>query len=381
MYKQYSQYLSSLYSTKRYRSLPEAPQSNLKPLLTFSTNDYLCLSRHPELIHAANSAAHIYGIGSTGSRLLSGNNELFTSLETTIAQDKHTESALIFISGFQANVSALSALLDSSVLKSQPIVFFDKLNHASLYQAIFLSGAELIRYQHNNMDHLSFLLNKFSTTNRPKFIVTETIFGMDGDVLPIHIILSLASQHQAFLYLDEAHATGVIGIHGYGLSTTVKLTHIPHLIMGTFSKALGCSGGYIACTRLLKEYLINKAQGFIYSTAGSPMLLGAVSKAWQLVKTFDAQRKHLLSLSSELRRQLKQLGLQIGSTSSHIIPIILKTEDAADKARIKLLEDNILVSYIRPPTVPLGTSRIRIALNTSHTTYDIERLIATLKTL
>ncbi|WP_341790637.1 8-amino-7-oxononanoate synthase [Rickettsia endosymbiont of Polydrusus tereticollis] len=381
MYELYKQYLSTLHNTGKYRKLPELEYLDQKTYVNFSTNDYLALSHHPCVIKAAKLALDSYGVGATGSRLLSGNNKLFESLENKIAQDKETEAALIFNSGFQTNFSVLSSLLDSKILGTKALVFFDKLNHSSLYQAVFLSGAELIRYHHNDIEHLSSLLNKYENDQKPKFIVTETIFGMDGDILPIHEIISLAEKHRAFLYLDEAHATGIIGHYGYGLSTTVNMKHIPHLIMGTFSKALGGSGGYIACSQILKDYLINKAPGFIYSTASSPMVIGAASKAWDMIKDFEEERNYLFSLGATLRAGLTNLGLDIGLSSSHIIPIILGTEELAIKAKENLLQNRVIASCIRPPTVPPGSSRIRIALNISHKEQDIVQLLKVLKTL
>lgn len=381
MYELYKKYLSDLKDTRKYRKLPVLFQKNQKSYLNFSTNDYLGLSRHPKILEVATYALQEYGIGATGSRLLSGNNELFESLEIKIAQDKRTEAALIFNSGFQANFSALSALLDPKVLGTKPLVFFDKLNHSSLYQAIFLSNPELIRYKHNDIDHLTSLLNKYKQDNRPKFIVTETIFGMDGDILPLQKIVTLSKQHTAFLYLDEAHATGIFGPRGYGLSTTVDLTNISCLIMGTFSKALGCSGGYIACNQIIKDYLINKAAGFIYSTANSPAVIGAASKAWDMIENLGTERKHLFSLSEILRNKLVDLEFNIGLSSSHIIPIILGSEELAIDLKEKLFHHRIIVSCIRPPTVLPGSSRIRIAVNTSHTEQDIDQLIKILKAL
>lgn len=381
MYELYKQYLSTLHNTGKYRKLPELEYLDQKTYVNFSTNDYLALSHHPLVIKAAKLALEGYGAGATGSRLLSGNNKLFESLENKIAQDKETEAALIFNSGFQTNFSVLSSLLDSKILGIKALVFFDKLNHSSLYQAVFLSGAELIRYHHNDIEHLSSLLNKYENDQKPKFIVAETIFGMDGDILPIHEIVSLAEKHRAFLYLDEAHATGIIGHYGYGLSTTVNMKHIPHLIMGTFSKALGGSGGYIACSQILKDYLINKAPGFIYSTASSPMVIGAASKAWDMIKDFEEERNYLFSLGATLRVGLTNLGFDIGLSSSHIIPIILGTEELAIKAKENLLQNRVIASCIRPPTVPPGSSRIRIALNISHKEQDIVQLLKVLKTL
>ena len=381
MYSIYEQYLYRLHDTAKHRTLPNLSQQININYLDFSTNDYLQLSHHPTVVQAAILAAECYGVGATGSRLLSGNHPCFEVLEARIAQDKNSEAALVFNSGFQTNISVLSSLLDSKCLGTKPLVFFDKLNHASLYQAVFLSGAELIRYRHNDIQQLSELLNRYKNHNQPKFMVTETIFGMDGDVLPISEMVSLAEQHQAFLYLDESHAMGIIGPRGYGLSTTVDLKHIPHLVMGTFSKALGCSGGYIASHRLIKDYLINNSAGFIYSTANSPMVIGAVSAAWDMIRHLDKERQQLYTLSTYLRKCLIDLNFNVGTSNSHIIPIILGSEKLSIKTKEMLFENKIIVSCIRPPTVPPNTSRIRIALNVSHTHQDIEKLIQVLASL
>lgn len=380
MYEHYTHHLFRLKQTRKHRKLPEdVHSSHQKSFIDFSTNDYLGLSRCPELLDAAMLAGKIYGVGATGSRLLSGNRQIFESLEMKIAKDKGTETALVFNSGFQTNLSVLSSLLDSKVLQTKPVVFFDKLNHASLYQAVFLSKADLVRYHHNDMNHLSMLLKKYANDKRPKFIVAETVFGMEGDILPLHEIVSLATDHQAFLYLDEAHATGVMGCHGYGLSTTVDLKNTPHLVMGTFSKALGSSGGYSACNQVLKDYLINKASGFIYSTASSPLTAAAASKAWDKVRGFNAERIHLFSLANTLRHNLVEAGFNIGTSSSHIIPVILGEEEAVLQMQEKLFQKGILVSCIRPPTVSPATSRIRIALTIHHTHQDISQLMDALK--
>jgi 8-amino-7-oxononanoate synthase len=375
MYKQYEQYLSILRNTGKYRRLPEIRQDNRESYLDFSTNDYLALSKNSEIIEAGIAASKEYGAGSTGSRLLSGNSILYEMFEAKIAKDKNTETALVFNSGFQANLSTLSALLDKHVLGQTPIVFFDKNNHSSLYQAIFLSGSELVRYNHNDLNQLESLLDKYKDDNRSKFIVTETIFGMDGDIAPIEQIIIIARKYKAFLYLDEAHATGIFGREGYGLSTEVDLADIPYVVMGTFSKALGCSGGYIACARVLQDYLINKASGFIYSTAPSPFVIGSALKAWDIIRTLDYKRKKLLHYSKFLRAKLLEVGLDIGNSNTHIIPIILKQDYRAIQAKEKLLENKIIVSAIRPPTVPPNSSRLRIALTTDHQEQDIDQLV------
>ncbi len=379
----YKKYYKDLEFAGRYRQLadPDLFPNLATNRLDFSTNDYLNLSNNQELLAAAYAAALQYGVGSTGSRLLSGNKKIFSELEVQIALDKGTESALIFNSGFQANITALSSLLDYKVLGAKPLVFFDKLNHASLYQAVFLSKAHLIRYRHNDMQHLSDLLSKFSNINTQKFIVTETVFGMDGDVLLLKDLLNIATKHNTFIYLDEAHATGVMGKSGYGLAAKLDFNDHSYVLMGTFSKALGCAGGYIATSNNIKNYLINKAAGFIYSTANSPMLIGAVIKAWNMVRTMDQQRKILSSNADYLRNHLINLGFNTGLSNTHIIPIILGEEKLAMHIKQFLVKHNIIVSYIRPPTVPSGTSRLRIALTLAHTLEDLNQLIAAFKQL
>lgn len=377
MYELYYKYCNTLKGKGKYRRLPKEIID--RKCIDFSTNDYLSLSKSKVLFEAAKLAGEKFGVGSTGSRLLSGNKQIFEEFEDQIAKDKKTESALILNSGFQANIAVLASLLDQSVLGSKPIVFFDKLNHVSLYQAVFLSKAELIRYQHNDMDHLNSLLAKFKSDSRAKFIVTETVFGMDGDVAPIDTVFALSKKHNTFLYLDEAHATGVVGNGGYGLSTKINLNEIPHLVLGTFSKALGCFGAYIACSYVIKDYLINKCSGFIYSTSLSPMIIGAAAKAWSLLQGLDNERRDLSLKAEDVRKRLKELGFNTGNSTTHIIPIILGDEDIAIATKAELLKQGFIVSAVRPPTVPPKTSRLRIALNVSHSKNDLDHLVYALK--
>jgi 8-amino-7-oxononanoate synthase len=381
MYKAYEQHLNTLHLNGKYRRLGPPRQESNSDLLDFSTNDYLNLSQNQEVIAAGESAAQRYGIGSTGSRLLSGNCKLFEEFEQALANDKNTECSLIFNSGFQANTSALSCILDERILKEKPLVFFDKFNHASLYQAVFLSKAELKRYHHHDINHLEFLLRAYQTDARPKFIVTETVFGMDGDIAPLEEIAALAKKFNTFLYLDEAHATGVFGLNGYGLSPEVNVQDIPHIIMGTFSKAIGVSGGYIACNTIMRDFIMNKGAGFIYSTAPSPAVIGAAFKAWTIVKFLDKERETLQNLGNTLRKMLKDRGFNIATSQTHIIPVILNEEETCLKTQKALFQEGIVVSCIRPPTVPPGTSRLRIALTTKHTHKDLKRLIETLSTV
>lgn len=381
IYKKYEKYITDQHATGKYRKLPDFFCKKTPAYLNFSSNDYLGFSFNSEVIESAIYAAKCYGVGSTGSRLLSGNSDIFEQLEQQIAKNKNKEVALIFNSGFQANVSTLSTLLDKTILKETPLVFFDKLNHVSLYQAIALSSSHLVRYRHCDMNHLALLLEKYANDSRPKFIISETLFGMDGDIVPLQDLVDLARKFQAFLYLDESHAVGVLGEKGYGLSPSITFEGVPCVVMGAFSKALGCSGGYIACDRLVKEFLLNKAKGFIYSTANSPMVVGAVQRGWNRIKSCQKERKHLKYLGDELRSLLMEEGFNIGTSVTHIIPIIVKDERRALDVTRGLLNNKVIASCVRPPSVPIGKSCIRIAVCSYHNKTDIEYLVRILKQL
>ena len=378
--KCYESVLNELKTRNLYRELRNfGLLEKSSDYVDFSTNDYLCLSKRVELLENALLYGEKYGIGATGSRLLSGNNDAFIELEKKVALKKKTEAAIVFNTGFQTNVSVLSCLLDKNNFNERPLVFFDRLNHASLYDAAFLSGCELIRYRHNDMNSLADLLKKYNSSPKSKFIVAETVFSMDGDILPIKEIVALAEKYGALIYLDEAHATGVFGENGYGLSTTVDLASVPHVVMGSFSKAVGCSGGYIACSEFLKNFIINKSRGFIYSTANSPIVLGAISAAWDLLESFDQERKQLLSTANKLRNVLTNNGFEVGTSQTQIIPIFYNKEQIVDDLKNKLFDEKIIVSAIKPPTVPPKSSRLRISLNISHSDADISLLLENLK--
>jgi 8-amino-7-oxononanoate synthase len=364
----------------KYRILPDSKQLSEKSKWDFASNDYLGLSKDASVLKAAYEAALAYGVGATGSRLLSGNPPLFEELENTIAQDKQTESALIFNSGYQANLSVLATLTNQDILGHTPLLLFDKLNHASLYQAALLSGAELKRYPHLDMNRLEHLLktHRTQTPNRAIFVVSETVFGMDGDIAPLSNLIDLCHQYSAFLYLDEAHATGLFGKKGYGLSTNFDLKHIEHVIMGTFSKAIGCSGAYIACSQTTKSYLTNYCSGFIYSTALSPMVIGAVNQAWKMIPDLTALRQQLFKQADLIRSQLQKEQIDTGKSTTHILPILLKEESVVMASQKKLHAQGVLVSAIRPPTVPPKTARLRIAINKHHLDLDVDELVSVL---
>ncbi|MDH4379944.1 MAG: 8-amino-7-oxononanoate synthase [Vampirovibrionales bacterium] len=356
--------------------------------INFASNDYLVLSQHPAVIQAAVEATQWFGVGSTGARLLSGNSAAVEHLEQTIARCKGTEAALVFNSGYQANSSVLATLLDKTLLGTPPLVFFDKLNHASLYPAIAQSRAELHRYPHpidtaaggkTSLDYLETLLEKHSNNSRPKVIVAETVYGMDGDITDVPRLVALARANNSALYLDEAHATGVLGPNGYGVTQGVDFQGVPTVILTTFSKGLGCFGASVACSQAIKDLLINRCGGFIYTTALPPSVIASVQATWELLPSLATERAHIQRLAQHLREGLHALGFSTGVSNSHIVPVIVGNSSRACHLRDIFMEQGVVVSVIRPPTVPHGTARLRFALNAQHTLPDIEAVLRTLQ--
>lgn len=368
-------YSDTLTASARDGLLRRLPDTDTPPdLLDFSGNDYLGLARRPELVQAAAEAGRRFGAGATGSRLLSGNTPLHEEFEARIASDKGAEAALVFSSGYQANAASIAALLDKSVLGAEPLVFSDRLNHASMHLGCTLAGARQIRYRHLDLGHLEELLDKHANMDRPKAVLSETVFGMDGDMADVAQLQALALRFGALLYLDEAHATGVFGPSGFGLAETIELAPTT-VVMGTLSKALGVSGGYVACSGLVRDYLINRAGGFIFSTAPSPLVLGAALCAWKLLPGLGPERAALLHRAERLRASLRELGLDTGASATQIVPVILGDPVRTVQARDALAALGIRVSAVRPPTVPQGSSRLRLGLSAAHTDADLERLV------
>lgn len=369
----YQNFLNTVKFDNRLRSLPELSGAIN---LDFSTNDYLNLSHHSLITESIKKNIDKVPYGATGSRLLSGHHDIFSDLEKKIASDKHQEKALYFSSGFLANYSCLKALLDSAILKKKPLVFFHKRNHNSLYQAVFEAQCDLIRF--TTLQDLEEKLSIFSQEDRPKFLVTETVFGMDGDIIDIFKIKALAQHHQLFVMLDEAHASGILGPQGLGISRCVDFENIPVLIMGTFSKALGVCGAYVASSCVVIDYLINKASGFIYSTAPSPLIAHACSLAWDLAKQMEKQRAHTLALAAYLKASLQDKGFTVLGDKTPIVPLVLQEDQEVLNKKQLLKNQGILVSAIRYPTVAKKQARLRLSVKASHTYQDIDHLIEVL---
>ncbi|MFY9287133.1 MAG: 8-amino-7-oxononanoate synthase [Alphaproteobacteria bacterium] len=348
-------------------------------LINFSSNDYLGLSQHPSLIKAAQSYAERYGAGSTASRHISGNNPHYASIESKIARGKGTEAALLMNSGYQANITVLAALADAEVVGKAVHILADRLCHNSLLQGAILSGAQLKRFHHNDYAHLESLLQQQKEKGTHIIIVTESVFGMDGDRADLKALTDLASRYEAMLYVDEAHATGLYGSHGFGLASDYKGQI--DIIMGTCGKALGSFGAYIASSQIIRDYLIQRCGGLIYSTALPPAILGSIEAALDLLPHLNKERDYLEAQSKRLRQALCEQGWDCAESTTQIIPIILGHEEAATHLSEQLKLKGFFVPAIRPPTVPRGTSRLRISLSAAHKADDIDRLINAMASL
>jgi 8-amino-7-oxononanoate synthase len=349
-------------------------------LIDVSSNDYLGLSRHPLVIERACAWARSHGAGSRASRLVTGTTRAVLDLEAKLAAFKGTEAALIFATGFQLNSSVLPALFELGPDKHGPLVFTDRLNHASLHAGCRAAGVRQIRYRHNDIGHLEELLEKHPGDLR--FIVTESVFSMDGDRADVPALAALAERHGATLYLDEAHATGVLGPQGRGLAALVAGTPgKAGVVMGTLGKALGSAGAYVAGSRPLIDWLTNRCAGFIYSTAPAPAALGAVDAALDLVPHMDAERTRLTALAGRLRAALQARGYDTCNSTTQIVPAVVGSAEAALEAARRLEAAGVLAVAIRPPTVPAGTARLRFTLSAALADAQFEQVLAAVAAL
>ena len=339
--------------------------------VNFSSNDYLGLSRHPLLTKRAIEFTKRYGTGATASRLICGNYDCFQVVEEKVAHLKGTEAALILNSGFQANVSILPALADRETL-----ILSDQLNHNSIVQGALLSRCRILQFRHNDMAHLEERLkDNVNKGFSRRLIVTESVFSVDGDQSDMGPLVELARTFDAFLVVDEAHATGVLGPRGMGLCCGKGVD----LIIGTFGKACGSFGAYAACSHKLRDYLVNCCSGFIYSTAMPPSVIGSIDAALDLIPQMDKERKELHVKADFVRAHLQDMGWETGTSNTQIIPVMIGRETEALALSRHLENVGVLATALRPPTVPEGQSRIRLALSVTHTMEQLEYLIQQFK--
>jgi len=338
--------------------------------LMLASNDYLGLIDHPEIKEAAKEAINIYGVGSGGSRLTTGTLPLHNQLESALASFKHTEKALIFNTGYMANVGIISAL---GVKDS--IIFSDELNHASIIDGCRLSHAKTVVYKHNDMKDLAEKLQEHAGCQG--LIVTDAVFSMGGDIAPLPDIMVLAEQYHVLTMVDEAHATGVIGATGRGIVEHFGLKRQPDVLMGTLSKALAAEGGYVCGNQLLIDYLRNTARSYIFSTSLSPAVLAAATKALELLENQPSMVHQLQENTRIFCKTLQQEGIEAHSDTA-IVPIVLHDEELSLRAAEELNRQNIFISPIRYPTVPKGQAMLRAALMATHTPEELRQAAHTI---
>ncbi|MBI4568899.1 MAG: 8-amino-7-oxononanoate synthase [Planctomycetes bacterium] len=343
-------------------------------LLNFSSNDYLGLSAHPRVIAAAAEAARRFGAGSPSARLLSGNLALHDELERALAALKGEEAALLFGSGYLANVGALDAVAGHGDL-----LLSDALNHASLVDGCRLSRARTCVYPHADLGALEALLRQAPRSDSAGggrvWIVSDTLFSMDGDRAPLPELLTLAQRHGARLLLDDAHATGVFGERGGGLTDAPGVRGQADLVVSTLSKAFGVYGGFVAGKRAFIDFLRNRARTFIFSTALPPPTVAAALEAVRVAATEPERRARVLGLAAAACAGLRARGVEVLGEGSPILAVVVGDERRALDLSHRLFENGLFIPAIRPPTVPPGTSRLRISLSAAHEPEQVETLV------
>jgi len=344
-------------------------------LVNFGSNDYLALAADPRLADAAGAAAREEGWGSGASPLVTGRSETHQRLEQRLAEFEGTEAALVFSTGFAANAGTIAALVGPG-----DVVFTDRKNHASLWDGCRLSRADVRAYRHADCDQLERLLEKAGGYRR-RLIVTDSLFSMDGDLAPLPVLCRLAERFDAMLMIDEAHATGVFGVHGRGVAERPELEGRVHVRVGTLSKALGSIGGFVVGSRSLVDWLVNRARPYVFSTAPPGPAAAAAIAALDVVRDEPERRETLLARAHVLQGRLMCQGWDVFRTHSQIIPVIVREPQRAMQLAAALGERGLFVPAIRPPTVPDGEARLRISLTCGHTPEMIEQLVEALEEL
>ena len=346
-----------------------------KEVLNFCSNNYLGLADDPRLREAAIECIKEEGAGSGASRLICGNMAAHRELEETIARFKGVESCLLFSTGYMANVGIIA-----SVFGRDDMIFCDRLNHASIIDGIILSQAKFKRYPHNDVQALEEMLRSAAGFRR-RGIITDSVFSMDGDIAPLAKIVSLAQKYDCLVMIDEAHALGVMGKNGKGLAEYFGVEERIDIQMGTLSKAAGSFGAYCCGSKELIDLLVNKARSFIYTTALPPAVAAASKKAIEIIRDEPALRQKLWANTDYFHKAVVAMGLNILSSVTPIIPIVVGESAVAVEFSKRLLGQGIFVSAIRPPTVPAGTARLRLTVMATHTREDLDYTLEKLKVI
>ena len=361
----------------RQRRLLDSPQAehivaDTKPYLSFCSNDYLGLANNPTLIVAMQQAAGDSGVGSGASGLVTGHHRYHDELEKQLAKFVNLPAALLFSTGYMANIGVLGALVGRG-----DAIFADKLNHACLNDGGYYSLAEFKRFAHNDVKALEKLLKASSAKH--KIIAVDAVFSMDGDIAPIPEYLALCEQYDAYLYMDDAHGFGVLGKHGAGTLSHFNLKSPRIIMMATLGKAAGVAGAFVAGEQVVIDYLIQTAKSYVYSTPAPPALSATLSASVKLIEQGDDLRAHLYALIALLKAELKLKKWKLSPSITSVQPLIIGDNFKAVALSKYLQQQGILVPAIRPPTVPINTSRLRISLSAAHSKEDVRRLIAALQ--
>ncbi|MEQ1813243.1 MAG: 8-amino-7-oxononanoate synthase [Candidatus Nitrotoga sp.] len=364
----------------RTRCTVESPSSphiviDGKSYLSFCSNDYLGLANHPQLISAMQQGAQQWGVGSGASHLVSGHTVAHQQMEIALAKFVGKPAALFFSSGYLANLGVVQALVGRG-----DTVFADKLNHASLNDAMLLSRAAIKRYRHNDVAHLALLLQQSAGTGR-KLIVTDAVFSMDGDIAPLPELVGLCEQNDAWLLIDDAHGFGVLGKQGRGSVAHYFLNNPRIIYMATLGKAAGVSGAFVAAEQVVIDTLLQAARTYIYTTASPPALASTLIASLGLIEQDDWRRAQLQKLIAQLRAGLQSLPWKLLPSDTPIQPLVVGENNVVLKLSDALRGQGIWIPAIRPPTVPPGTARLRISLSAAHSDCDVARLITTLHEL
>ena len=363
------------YRQRRILQSPQTPQLTIdnRPQLSFCSNDYLGLANHPEVIAALQEGAQRWGVGSGASHLVSGHSEVHHALEEELAAFVARPRALLFSTGYMANMGVIAAIADRHTR-----VWEDRLNHASLLDGAALSSAQLQRYPHGDANHLAERLA--ADDAKRHLIVTDGVFSMDGDLAPLPALSRVATHHNAPLMVDDAHGLGVIGEHGGGVVEHFGLgvAQAP-ILVGTLGKAFGTFGAFVAGDETLIDYLIQKARTYIYTTALPPAVAHATRASLRIVQRDAWRRDHLHTLIQQFRHGAAQIGLTLTPSTTPIQPLLLGNAAQALAVSQALSEQGIFVTAIRPPTVPEGTARLRITFSAAHREDDVERLLTALE--
>ncbi|HEX6535932.1 MAG TPA: 8-amino-7-oxononanoate synthase [Gemmatimonadaceae bacterium] len=346
-----------------------------RDLVDFASNDYLGLATHARLAHAIVHALPATGVGAGAARSIAGNHPLHEELERELARRKHAEAALLFPSGFSANAGVIPALVGRG-----DVIYSDTLNHASIIDGCRLSRATVRAFEHCDAGALAEMLASERRAYRRCLIVVEGVYSMDGDLCPLGPLVELAREHEAWLYVDDAHATGVLGATGAGSAEHAGVEGTVDITMGTLGKALGCAGAFVAGSATLREFLLNRARTFVFTTGSPPALAAAALAALRLLDAEPWRRERLLANAARLRERLAPMGITAApGAPGHIVPIRLGAAGRAVQAGRALRERGFLVGVVRPPTVPMGSARLRVTLSARHTEEQIDRLADALR--